>query len=58
MEAAHSPVVLPAGVVFCIGWDLALGRDAADSSVLVLCARGLSGVEISPCLAGAGVGCP
>lgn len=35
MEAAHSPVVLPAGVVFCIGLDLALRADAADSSVVM-----------------------
>lgn len=41
-----------------MGSDLALGADAADSSVLVLCARGLAGAEISPCLAGAGMCCP
>lgn len=58
MEAAHFPVVLPAGVVLCTSRDLALGTDAADSSVLMLCARGLSGAEISPCLAGAGMCCP
>lgn len=48
MEAAHFPVVLPAGVVFCMGSDVALGTDAADSSVSMPCARGHSGVGISP----------
>lgn len=52
------PLALPAGVVFCMGSDVALGTDAADSSVSMPCARGHSGVGISPCLAGAGRCCP